>query len=572
MPGSIFDKTSMGLTDTIGLRRLSLTKSLTLITSIIALIWAVMLIAIEQELLGFFVGCCVFGFLVAYALARANKNTWSKCLYLITLNISVVVTASFAGKLGGVEYVQAFIIALPLLLFSWKKERTCIIIFPFITFLLWIGLIVTDFNLFTTVHINEQISRNIIYPAAVASTFLLTLFQTSYFVFLNALFEKELKQKNAIAVEALEAKAQFLSTMSHEIRTPLNAVVGLSYLLKDSNPRPDQIDNIDALNYSGQSLLTLINDVLDFNKMEGKHVQLESIPTDLNMIVKQLSKIHEPLCIKKGISFDIDIDQKIGPVLMDPARTNQVLNNLISNAIKFTDEGGVTLKISSLSETEEDCQLKFEIIDTGIGISQDNFDKIFESFTQATTDTTRLYGGTGLGLPIVKKIVQLMGSEIKLASKESKGSNFYFVLPLKKAKKDIEVEDKKLEMLPFNREIILLVEDNEINVMVAQQILSRWNLKVEVAHNGEEAIEMVKNNQYKMILMDIQMPVMNGYDASIAIRKFNTEIPILALSASVFMEVKEKIYQVGMSGFLFKPFDPQVLYNTIAKYLKPELN
>ena len=343
-------------------------------------------------------------------------------------------------------------------------------------------------------------------------------------------------------------------------------------MLKDSNPKPEQVDNIEALNYSGKSLLTLVNDVLDFNKMEGKHVHLESIPTDLKMIAKQLAKIHEPLCIKKGISFSVEIDDKVGAVLLDPARMNQVLNNLISNAIKFTDKGGVVLKITALHETEDTCQLKFEIKDSGIGISQDNFEKIFDSFTQANTNTTRLYGGTGLGLPIVKKIIELMGSEIKLESKENIGSIFYFELSLTKAKNNVEAENEKFEMLPFNGERILLVEDNEINVMVAKQILGKWNLTVEVAYNGEEAIEMVRNNPYNIVLMDIQMPVMNGYDASKAIRQFNAEIPILALSASVFMEVKDKIFQVGMSGFLFKPFDPEVLYNTLAKYLNQDKN
>jgi signal transduction histidine kinase/CheY-like chemotaxis protein len=559
--------TSSGLTGRISLRRSNLTKSLSLITGIIALVWSAMMFVLDMNLLGIFVAAAVVGFLGAYLLVKINRNLLARSLYLITLNLSVAVTASFADRIGGVEFVQVFIIGLPFLLFSWKTERQFIYLFPMFTFLLWLGLLLTDFRLFTTQQIDPEISTKILYPAAVVSAFLLTIFQTSYFVYLNSLFEHELKQKTAEAVDALAAKAQFLSTMSHEIRTPLNAVVGLSYLLKDSDPKPEQVDNIDALNYSGQSLLTLINDVLDFNKMEGNHVQLEAINTDLRVIAKQLAKIHEPLCLKKGIAFTVDISDSVGSVLTDPARINQVLNNLISNAIKFTDEGAVILRISSLSETEETCILKFEIIDSGIGISKDNFHKIFESFSQANTNTTRLYGGTGLGLPIVKKIVQMMGSDIELDSTEHKGSVFFFTIELGKAKELESTETEKLEMLPFKGESILLVEDNEINVMVGKQILSRWNLKVDVAQNGAEAVEMVRDNDYKLVLMDIQMPVMNGYDASTNIRTFNKEIPIIALSASVFMEVKEKIYQCGMSEFLYKPFNPQELYRMVAGFV-----
>jgi signal transduction histidine kinase/CheY-like chemotaxis protein len=548
-------------------RRLKLSQSLILISGAIALVWAILMFILRMDLLGVFVSISVIGFVGAYFLLIFNKNLSGRILYLITGNLIITVLASFAGRSGGIEFLLAFAIGLPFLLFSWKRERPFIFIFPFFTFLLWVGLMITDFNLFTQQKIDSQITKQIIYPFSVISTFVLTIFQTSYFLYLNALFEGELKQKRLEALESLAAKAKFLSTMSHEIRTPLNAVVGLSYLLKDSNPKPDQIDNIEALNYSGKSLLTLINDVLDFNKMEGEHVELESISTDLKIIAKQIAKIHEPLCIKKGITFKIDIDDSIGSVLMDPARMNQVLNNLISNAIKFTDAGGVTLKITTLSETDDTCSLKFEIIDTGIGISEDNFLKIFETFSQANTNTSRLYGGTGLGLPIVKKIIHMMKSEIKLESVENEGSIFYFTLDLTKASEEEKNDIKKLEMVPFHGEKILLVEDNEINVMVGRQILCRWNLIIEVAQDGKEAVDMVKKDNYDVVLMDIQIPVMNGYDASKEIRTFNKDIPIIALSASVFVEVKDKIFESGMNGFIYKPFDPIELYSKVASFI-----
>lgn len=550
------------------IRRFNLIKSLTLITAFIALAWSFMMYFIGFEDLALLLFLVTFGFLISHFLVRLKKDFAGRIVYLILLNLSVAITSSVAGKHGGVEFVMAFIIGLPIELFSWKRERIYIYLFPFFTFLLWVGLVATDYNLFTTEHIKEEIASSIIYPASVASTFILILIQVSYFAYLNGIYEKELKTKTAEAVDALAAKIQFLSTMSHEIRTPLNAVVGLSYLLKDSNPKPEQVENIEALNYSGQTLLTLINDILDYNKLEGNHVELEKIYTDFRVIAKQISKIHEPLCIKKGIKFNIDISEKVSPVLTDPARINQVLNNFISNAVKFTDEGKVTLKISIINEDEKSCELKFEVQDTGIGISQENFDKIFETFSQASRSTTRLYGGTGLGLPICKKIVNMMGSDIMLSSDENVGSTFYFTLKFEKAEEIRNTDKNTNKMVPFDGETILLVEDNEINVMVGKQIISKWNLKIEVAYNGEEAVEMVKNKDYSLVLMDIQMPVMNGYDASTKIRTFNTKVPIIALSASVFVEVKEKIFDCGMNEFVYKPFDPQDLYAKISKFIK----
>lgn len=549
-------------------RRFNLIKSLSLITAIIALLWAVMMFFIDFKILAFVIFITSLGFIVSHFLVKNKKDLSGRILYLILLNLSVAITASVSGSHGGVEFVMAFIIGLPIELFSWKRERVYIYIFPFFTFVLWVLLYYTGFNLFSLEHINEEIASKIIYPAAIASTFILILIEVSYFAYLNGIYEKELKSKTAEAVDALAAKIQFLSTMSHEIRTPLNAVVGLSYLLKDSNPKPEQLENIEALNYSGQTLLTLINDILDYNKLEGNHVELEKIYTDFRLIAKQISKIHEPLCMRKGIKFNIEISEKVPPVLTDPARINQVFNNFISNAVKFTDSGGVTLRISMISESENNCELKFEVIDSGIGISQENFEKIFEPFSQASRSTTRLYGGTGLGLPICRKIINMMGSEIKLESEANVGSNFYFTLIFEKAAEVQKPDNSTSKMLPFNGETVLLVEDNEINVMVGKQIISKWNLKIDVAYNGDEAIEKVKNNNYSLVLMDIQMPVMNGYDSSTQIRTFNTTIPIIALSASVFVEVKDKIYNCGMNDFVYKPFDPQDLYNKISNFLR----
>ena len=351
--------------------------------------------------------------------------------------------------------------------------------------------------------------------------------------------------------------------MSHEIRTPLNAVIGLSHILSDNKPRKDQVENLNALNYSGKILLNLLNNVLDFSKMQSTTIELDDIPTDLSLAIKQIKKIHEASCIRKGIKMDLEIDDDIPVVWLDIVRYNQIINNLVSNAIKFTDKGKVTLKISKQKETKDSLNILTEVIDTGIGIPLEKQETIWEAFTQASSTTNRLYGGTGLGLPIVKSIVESMGSTVQIDSKTNSGSRFYFNLNLKTAS-DIELE-KTTEKRKHNFEgkKILLVEDNLINVMVGKQILEKAKLQVDVANNGLIAVNKVKENNYDAILMDIQMPVMDGYNATIEIRKFNKNIPILALSASVFMEVKDKINESGMNGFIFKPFEPHDLLNQI---------
>ena len=353
--------------------------------------------------------------------------------------------------------------------------------------------------------------------------------------------------------------------MSHEIRTPLNAVIGLSHILGDNNPRKDQEQNIEALNYSGKILLNLLNNVLDFSKMQSTKIELDNIPTDLLSATKQIKKIHETSCMKKGIIMNLEIDDDIPVVWLDIVRFNQIINNLVSNAIKFTDKGSVTLRIKKLQQENDTLTLLTEVIDTGIGIPKDKQETIWEAFAQASTSTNRLYGGTGLGLPIVKSIVETMGSDIKIDSLLGKGSRFYFEIDLKIASKKELLKTIERKDHNFEGKKVLLVEDNLINVMVAKQILEKVKLKVDVANDGLSAVNMVRVNHFDVVLMDIQMPIMDGYTASTEIRKFNDSIPILALSASVFMEIKDKINESGMNGFIFKPFEPKDLLNKIEE-------
>ena len=509
----------------------------------------------------------ILAYVLAAYLAKKEKLNAARILYLLTSSLGIAIISSFVGKNGSVEFIYIFNIGLPYILFSFRREKTLLIVFTILPLLFWFLLYLTDYNLFTFIKLDPIIAKEFIYPIAVSSAISLIIFQLIYFLIINSQYSKKIIQKELEAFEASNAKSKFLSTMSHEIRTPLNAVIGLSHILGDNKPRKDQKENIEALNYSGKILLNLLNNVLDFSKMQSTSIELDPIPTDISAAVKQIKKIHESACLRKNISMSLEIDDDIPIVWLDIVRFNQVINNLVSNAIKFTDKGSVTLRIKKENETKENLDLLTEIIDTGIGIPEEKQAAIWEAFTQASTNTNRLYGGTGLGLPIVKSIIESMGTRVHMASKKDQGSHFYFRLNLKIASDNEVLKTVKKKKYSFNQEKVLLVEDNLINVMVAKQILEKVNLKVDVAYNGLEAVNMVEKKPFDVVLMDIQMPVMDGYTASKEIRKFNKFIPILALSASVFMEVKNKIEESGMNGFIFKPFDPEHLLNQIDETL-----
>lgn len=508
----------------------------------------------------------IIPYALASYLAFKEQLNWSRVIYLLTSNVGLAVIASYVGREGSVEFVYMFNIGLPFILFSYRREKYLILTFTLLPLLFWTILYVTDFDLFTVRKLDKFSASEYIYPISISSLVVLVIFQLIYYCLLNTRYYSRIRKKRVEAIQASEAKSQFLSTMSHEIRTPLNAIIGLSHILADNNPREDQKENINALSYSGKVLLNLLNNVLDFSKMQTTQIELDPIPTDLKLATKQIKKIHEGSCLQKGIKMKLKVDKDIPIVLLDIVRYNQIVNNLVSNAIKFTDKGSVTLTIKKLFSYDDRVEILTQVTDTGIGIPEEKQHTIWEAFAQASNTTNRIYGGTGLGLPIVRSIVEAMDSEIKIESEVDEGSTFYFIMDLKTTTKE-ELE-KKDEKKSINLEGIhaLLVEDNLINVMVAKQILQKAKLVVDVANNGEEALEKVKENDYDVILMDIQMPVMDGYTATKEIRKFNTDIPILALSASVFMEVKDKISASGMNGFIFKPFKPEDLLEEI--YLK----
>lgn len=375
------------------------------------------------------------------------------------------------------------------------------------------------------------------------------------------------------AEAAVVAKSRFLSVMSHEIRTPMNAVIGFTNLLLQ-NPRTDQQEYLNVLKFSAENLMVIINDILDLNKIEAGKVEFEQDDFNLKELLDNIYAAQQQAADEKNILFTLNFDAAI-PVNIkgDRVRLGQILNNLINNAIKFTPAGGVSLTCKLIKQHENTADIHFEITDTGIGIPKDKQQHIFDIFSQASTSITRQFGGTGLGLAISRRLVNLMGGDIGMQSAVGKGSSFYFDLKLLKGKKATVSTVKKDEakdqpLLTGCR--VLLAEDNPVNVLVAKRFLEKWGIICHVAENGKIALDMVKQNTYDLVLMDMQMPVMDGYEATAAIRALGgkfLKLPIIALTASALLDMKDKILGSGMNDYISKPFKPEELYDKIRLYV-----
>ncbi|MBO6793112.1 MAG: response regulator [Balneolaceae bacterium] len=382
---------------------------------------------------------------------------------------------------------------------------------------------------------------------------------------------EDLKKAKVEAEASSKAKEAFLANMSHEIRTPMNAIIGMSRLLRQTKINSEQAKYLNAISTSSSNLIVLINDILDLSKIESGKLELEQLGFSLRDMLDSLFYAQKLLADQKGVDFHYTVDSNIPNALYgDPYRLNQVLTNLINNAIKFTPEGRVELSVKLTKSLNNKFIIEFSVKDTGIGISRENLKSIFDAFSQADTSITRKFGGTGLGLAITRHLVSMMKGEIDVQSTAGVGTEFKVRVPLRKAEKiEVKVEEKiETDLLDLQGLKLLLVEDNRINRLLAFTLLDKWGVSYDWSENGKDAIEQLSKENYDIILMDMQMPVMDGLEATSYIRnKLHLDIPIIALTANAFKDDAKKCIESGMNDVITKPFEPSILYNKILKQI-----
>src|SRR5690606_1714744 len=381
----------------------------------------------------------------------------------------------------------------------------------------------------------------------------------------------ELVKAKKEADQARKSKENFLANMSHEIRTPINGITGITTMLRNSPLNEQQSEWLDYLENASQQLLLIINDILDLSKIDSGKMRLDYSRTSLPNIIEELTSLFSYKAEQKGITFQAITDSNLPKhLLADSLRLTQILSNLISNGIKFTEQGGVILEIKLLNRAQQRLHIQFSVRDTGIGINSNAIDKIFQSFEQGEEGITKRFGGTGLGLAIVKRLVNLHQGQIHAYSELGKGSEFVFQCWFdEESSEAIPKSEKKqyTDLPPLTDVHILLAEDNELNSFMVTHMLNTWGITVDTVKNGKEALEKVESNAYNLILMDAHMPIMSGFDAIRTIRSDVREhikkIPIISISASVLQREQQAAYAAGADAVVGKPFDPVSLYQII---------
>ncbi len=555
----------------------------------------------ESVSLSWFFLCEAIAFILIPILARKGYQNTSKLLLIIYVDVAIIILSSVFGTN---MLIQTFFIpasGLAILLFEKDKKMLRNIGIGFSIF----SYFVLDYIIFDQIYFSKEgywlVKWSVLSAAFISTWMIFNTFSDSKERAeeetqrlleeqqdLNAELNKKKKEleENLVELEKAKikveegskAKTEFLSTMSHEIRTPMNAIIGMTNLLAKDNPREDQLEQIEILDFSAKTLLALIDDILDFSKIESGKIQLEYAVFDLHLLVRGVIESFQFSAKNNNVELKSEIDDEVPKLVYgDSARLTQILNNLTSNALKFTDEGTVSIRAKCKEKNSDSVSVQFQVEDTGIGIAKDKQAEIFESFTQERADTTRIFGGTGLGLSITKKLVQIQNGTISVKSEKGEGSTFYVDLEFDIAKEQKGKSNggatsstfQKLSSLEGIK--VLVVEDNPINQKVMKRFLSRWDMEIYIANNGQEGIDMVKKENYHVILMDLQMPEVDGYEAAKQIRMLDEahkrNVPIIALTAAALQEVKEKVFASGMNDFITKPFNPNDLQNKLEHHI-----
>ena len=380
----------------------------------------------------------------------------------------------------------------------------------------------------------------------------------------------ELQIAKEKAEKATKARFEFLSTVSHELRTPLNAINGITHLLLEEKPKESQLDYLNSLKFSGNYLLTFINDILEINRIESENIPIENINCNLRTHLSNIQTSFKEIAQENNNQFLIDVDISIPEnIICDPTKLSQIFINLINNSLKFTKNGYVKLMAKLQSIEDDKVAILFEISDNGLGIPEDKQLEIFDSFSQGSIEINRKYGGTGLGLSIVKRLIELLGGNIELNSKVGLGSTFFFTLPFKVgATEFIAQKAQSFESIDIENKKIVLVEDNKINQMITKKMLENRGMSCKILDNGEDCVSLIKkNSKFDLILMDVHLPGINGTIATQQIREFNTQIPIIALTAISLNENRDMLLSYGMNDVITKPFEPEKFYKVIAENL-----
>lgn len=495
-----------------------------------------------------------------------GKYDFARWLYVFFSPILIFYYSSLLGKEFGISYFFIVVFALPFVFLKPTEKILATLFFVY-------NCACMFYHEFGDV----QFIKPIVFSDTLAIAVKVTVFSmviffafVLFFAFYQTIIKNEqrLIQTNTELEKASQVKQEFLATMSHELRTPLNAVVTITSLLEENPNHKDRLTFHKLLKHSAHNLLSIVNDILDFSKLEANKMQLELQSLEIREVLKKTLEMYTTLAEEKGLTLNLNIEEEVGKVYkLDEIKLGQIIGNLISNAIKYTTQGEVTLNVQRYRSEGLFDELYFEVIDTGQGISAEDLENIFESFSQIKSVLTRNEGGTGLGLAIVKRLLSLHGSDIGVESQPGIGSKFYFSLRLKSMSKSNKPENQKFRITENKN--VLLVEDNAVNAMVATKLLQNWGLKIETAANGEVAVNACSEKTYDVILMDLHMPIMDGFTAAKTIRETdnpNKFVPIFALTADVNGE-NNLDYNKYFDGFITKPIQQEKLHHALMSRL-----
>ncbi|WP_183573953.1 ATP-binding protein [Mucilaginibacter sp. X5P1] len=520
------------------------------------------------------------------------KPNWKFISHALLIQATLLNLGNIYITLQDVNIITVQIVILVIIFGFYMLGRTYGIIYSLINITAVLVFLAIQYNEAYHIAFQPEVVNQSTVIITIIANFVLLLYMHSHFysAFYNNIKELnktskaqcELNAQLEIAIEraekSSEVKSEFLSTMSHEIRTPLNAVIGMTNLLLMNSPRNDQKENLEILKYSGTNLLSIVNDVLDYDKIESGKLVFDQVKFNLVELIHSICGAQKLKAEEKGLLYKLDVDSALNNKIVsgDPTRLAQIIHNLVNNAIKFTQKGNIWIKVTCVEDKQDSLIVNFMVKDTGIGINKDNLDAIFEPFAQESISTTRQYGGTGLGLAIIKRLLELQGLKINVSSKVNEGSEFSFnmEMPVSMENAGNSEEDKQVQ-LQNNYNLsslrVLIAEDNLVNVMLMKKLFSKWNMASTIAENGERAVELVQSSDFDIILMDLQMPVLNGFDAAVEIRKMHdpkkANIPIIALTASALFDIRERVFNSGMNDYVSKPFKPDELFakiNTLA--------